>query len=421
MINPVTLLFDKSFLQSLTVDESVWLDAFFMTNICPYFYVETLADLNKERCKDGAKAEVKKIAMKFPDKNSYPNIFHITLCVNELLGHGVSMKGQVITYPARKFNNNGEVGFASDSSPENEAFLRWQEGKYLEIEQEQAKNWRSLVNSLDLNSMAKSFEVFKIQEKVCKTLEDCYELASMVVHSEDCKFDRMKLALDFLQVNDSLRYKIMERWRIYNYKNLKSYAPYLIFVLKIELFFQIAIINRIIAPERNSNRLDISYLFYLPFVKIFVSSDKQQLKWGKFFLTEDQEVINGNDLKKDLGALNEFYKKTISEEEAEKGILSIVDGPPENREFLVTRLWDKYYPGWKKSLGSNKIQKSNEPLERISQNTKKLLEQMDDSSIDTLEEFDPEKHTHIYTRNVRRKRGSWYQVDKRVPPRQQQD
>ena len=38
-------LFDKSFLQSLNVDESVWFDHFFVTVVSPFFYVETLADL----------------------------------------------------------------------------------------------------------------------------------------------------------------------------------------------------------------------------------------------------------------------------------------------------------------------------------------------------------------------------------------
>jgi hypothetical protein len=44
---PITI-FDKSALQSLSMDESVWLDAFFLINVVPLFYVETLADLKKE-------------------------------------------------------------------------------------------------------------------------------------------------------------------------------------------------------------------------------------------------------------------------------------------------------------------------------------------------------------------------------------
>ena len=42
------LIFDKSTLQGLNVDEAVWLDNFFMANITPLFFIETLADLEKE-------------------------------------------------------------------------------------------------------------------------------------------------------------------------------------------------------------------------------------------------------------------------------------------------------------------------------------------------------------------------------------
>ena len=43
-----TLVFDKSFLQSLSVDEAVMLDQMFTCVVTPVFMVETLADLTKE-------------------------------------------------------------------------------------------------------------------------------------------------------------------------------------------------------------------------------------------------------------------------------------------------------------------------------------------------------------------------------------
>ena len=46
-VGPI-LLFDKSALQSLSVDEAVWLDTFYYPVITPLFFVETLADLEKE-------------------------------------------------------------------------------------------------------------------------------------------------------------------------------------------------------------------------------------------------------------------------------------------------------------------------------------------------------------------------------------
>jgi hypothetical protein len=46
-MGPVTI-FDKSALQALSMDEAVWFDAFFYANVVPVFYVETLADLEKQ-------------------------------------------------------------------------------------------------------------------------------------------------------------------------------------------------------------------------------------------------------------------------------------------------------------------------------------------------------------------------------------
>jgi len=76
-MGPVAL-FDKSYLQSLSVDESVWFDHFFLANVCPIFYVETYADLAKEDCKYLTPDElVRRIANKFPEYSGTPNASHV--------------------------------------------------------------------------------------------------------------------------------------------------------------------------------------------------------------------------------------------------------------------------------------------------------------------------------------------------------
>ena len=85
-------LFDKSFLQSLNVDESVWFDQFFIANISPLFYMETLADLDKEMTR-GRTAEqvVGDIATKTPELSGAPNVHHQDLLLGNLMGQPVSM------------------------------------------------------------------------------------------------------------------------------------------------------------------------------------------------------------------------------------------------------------------------------------------------------------------------------------------
>lgn len=88
-MGPITI-FDKSFLQSLSVDESVWFDRFFLSNICPLFYIETLADLEKS-LKNGRTSDevVGIIAEKFPEMSGSPSAFHVDLCIANFLGQNI--------------------------------------------------------------------------------------------------------------------------------------------------------------------------------------------------------------------------------------------------------------------------------------------------------------------------------------------
>src|SRR2546422_918970 len=89
------LIFDKSALELLSVDESVWLDTFFWCNITPLFYVEVLADLAKP-AKRGRVARtptmiVAEIAVKTPSTGSYPNAPHHELVLADLAGAEIEM------------------------------------------------------------------------------------------------------------------------------------------------------------------------------------------------------------------------------------------------------------------------------------------------------------------------------------------
>ena len=88
------LLFDKSMLQSLSVDEAVWLDTFYFPCITPVFFTETLADLEKEVQKGRSAEEVVgNLAEKTPIGGAI-NVYHQTLSMNELLGRTVELRKQ---------------------------------------------------------------------------------------------------------------------------------------------------------------------------------------------------------------------------------------------------------------------------------------------------------------------------------------
>src|SRR5687767_2062917 len=91
------LIVDKSALQALSVNESVMLDTFFLTNMTPIFFIEALGDLEKadSRGRTPEQAVMKDLAAKVPDQ-PHANVFHRTLLEQNLLGYPVAMTGQII-------------------------------------------------------------------------------------------------------------------------------------------------------------------------------------------------------------------------------------------------------------------------------------------------------------------------------------
>jgi len=92
------LIFDKSALQALNPDEANWLDNFFLTNITPIFYIETLADLEKAVHAGHTPEDiVGNLAVKTPDMQSSPAIHHTKLLGAELYGlETIVMDGRIL-------------------------------------------------------------------------------------------------------------------------------------------------------------------------------------------------------------------------------------------------------------------------------------------------------------------------------------
>ena len=81
------LIFDKSSLESLDLEEAVMLDNFFMSNIAPLFFVECLADLEKAiRSNSTPEQLVGSLATRTPESQSHPNVHHATILRDELAG-----------------------------------------------------------------------------------------------------------------------------------------------------------------------------------------------------------------------------------------------------------------------------------------------------------------------------------------------
>lgn len=331
---PITI-FDKSALEMLSVDEACWLETHYLSNITPLFFIEVLADLQKQVA-TGRTPEnvVGNLAEKTPPSAS-PNVHHATICHAELLGQfTVVMDGLIILDQGRHVETQSQSGAFFSASPEMQALSRWQRRDFLHVERQFATVWRQLLSGLNLEELYKQYR--------CKqpTFEAVKHEALRLLNRDGWRYVNLKLALGNLGIHGHEARAIIHRWKIAGGPPLRTFAPYTAHVLTVDLFFNIGIGADLISRERASNKVDIAYLYYLPFCMVFVSNDNLHQKTVPCFLRPDQEFVRGTDFKADLAKLNEHYSK-LPPEVTERGVMSFADVPPHSG-FLVTKLWDRF-------------------------------------------------------------------------------
>ncbi len=401
-MGPITL-FDKSFIQSLSIDSSVWFDRFFLTNICPVFYAETLANLNKDW--GGNKSpEIEtstKLAAKFPDMNGFPCLHHFDLLINNLLGHKVPTTGQIPSHgrPAKALNTSGIV---HDKLPEADDFLRWASREFSEADHEFAVEWYKNISNLDLDTITNGFKSAGINQEICPTLQEAKKFAENLVNRPNKSADCIETELDFLGVPSDLRQRILDRWISEGRQVLSIFAPYAAYMLTVENFFYIARAAGLI-PLTTSSWMDLCYLYYLPFCMVFVSTDKLHKRCAPLFMREDQQFIWGEDLKNDLISLNKHYCNLPDEVKA-KGMSFFARKPPKEPQFLVAEIWDRHFPDWRDREKSKNINEAERVriLERVDRfiGSKALPHELVDFDLS-----DPD--SLMIRRCVRKKKGTW--------------
>ena len=341
---PITI-FDKSTLQGLNLDEAALFGQFYRCNLTPLFFVETLADLEKEVRKGHTPEQVVgTIAAKTANLTLDPSVHHEDLVIAELRGHQIYMDGRVHVGGGRYVRQGNREGVVFEQSPEVRAFNRWQRREFLEIEREMARDWREALKRQSFPQLPVN-ELFGARRP--KDLAEVKRWADAMVHRSGGP--AFLFALDALGVPSVHRGPIFERWLAAGAPRISAFAPYAAFVLSILAYFRLAVAFGFESGERASHAADIAYLFYLPFCMVFISNDRLHARTAPMFLRGDQEFIDGAAVKADLRRLDEYFSAQPPEV-LERGVMYF-EPPYTDDSYLVTRLWKRFLPGWNQRGG----------------------------------------------------------------------
>lgn len=402
------LQFDKSFLQCLSVDEAVWLDNFFLNNITPLFFAETLADLEKEvhagRTPDQV---VGNLALKTPDMQAYPCAHHAKLIQGALTGHNVPMEGRIPMDSGTVVDLEGKLGMFFPATQEEEALRRWYRREFLDVERQIAKIWRRQLCNPDYEALYNFFQKwFPIGKP--KNLTETKRLAEAYIDGSPQEAS-LRFGMTLFDVQPESQRQVMERWEKAGAPPVRDFAPYFHHVYCVDLFYNLGVaadlISRVRPRGKADNKVDIAYLYYLPFCMVFTSSDRLHERVVPLFLRADQSFVKGKDLKDGLRKMDEHYS-TLSEEVRGTGFHKFAGYPPEDSSFLVTQLWDRHLPDWRKLKSERR---EHDPamdqilIDEVKRIQKRAVETGDRNREVSLDEV----HFAQMTRSVMRRKGKW--------------
>jgi len=232
---------------------------------------------------------------------------------------------------------DGRKGWVVGETEEEKAIYNWREGKFSQADHDLSNLWRNTTTQEDLLINLKK-ELKEKGEKI--KLASFQELDAFVNDAIDKPENQQNLLIDLCKtsgISVTISYKTLVHWQRSGQPLLKDFVPYAYHVLRVNTLFHVGLQCELIGT-RPTNKVDLEYLYYLPFCQIFTSNDHLHLKLAPLLLRKDQYFIKGSDLKQDLKSINE-HLAGLSEDERDK----FKKSPPFKEDSFTYQMYKQYF------------------------------------------------------------------------------
>lgn len=300
------------------------------------------------------------------------NVHFQPLCIADLLGGKIKMDRRPIVGGGQQVTSaDGRKGFVVGVQPENEAVLRWRHGDFSEADLEFASNWRKAIEAANLELEKRKLPKLMVP---IKSLPELRGLVDTMLSDPDSQVSLLEHLMELLRLQGYIRDWVRSRWRNNEHTSIKGFAPYAHHCLRVNLLFYFGMSSGLLGT-RNSTIVDMEYLYYVPFCRVFSSGDKFLQRMASLVLGDDQSFVGRDDLRQ---ALDEVAVRREAASSASP--TSPVQDPPvdPDENSLIQALWKKHRGRFVPQTNREPI--SRERSEQIMKELKPIMEAMNKAS-----------------------------------------
>ncbi len=168
------------------------------------------------------------------------------------------------------------------------------------------------------------------------TTEGLVERVDTILGTLRAQEPLLRALIDFAHADAATRAAILQRWGRALDKRLAVFAPYAHYCARVLLLFHFALLAKLIDAKR-TNRIDLEYLYYIPFAKAFASGDTVHAVLAPLLFDQGQPFISRDALKEDAKHLLAETERLIAE-----GVKRPIRYPPERPGSPVLALWQQH-------------------------------------------------------------------------------
>jgi hypothetical protein len=311
--------------------------------------MEILGDLKKEteEGKSPSSERVKDFANKLFPLETVVSLHYKVLVKGDLLGKSVTMDGRPnVGIGKAVSSSSGQKGYIVQETEEEKSIYKWKEGNFSEADHELSKLWR--VSTTEKDILTRLRDSLKASSKIqFANFEELDNFVDKILNQPVSQQSLLMALLQNYEVDAYSGTEIFGRWFKEGKPAIKVFSPYAFHCLKVDTLFVFGLASGIIGT-RPTNRVDLEYLYYLPFGNVFTSNDKFHKNLVPLLLMPYQKFIVGTDLKNDLKNIV-AYIDTLEVEEKKK----YKNKPPVIENSITFELWKEHY-GYPKTSNWNR-------------------------------------------------------------------